>query len=77
MSVDDKKFQEELEKALAHARAVCAEKGEDSPDCANAWDTVEEMRAEVYHQHQNAPRSNFDRYVENNPDAPEARIYDN
>ncbi|MEM0982052.1 MAG: Calvin cycle protein CP12 [Cyanobacteria bacterium P01_H01_bin.58] len=76
MSVDDKKFQEALEKARADARAICAEKGEAAPECAAAWDVVEEMQAEVSHQHQAPTPSNFDKYVEENPDAPEARIYE-
>lgn len=76
MSVDDKQFQNELEKARAQARAICAEKGENSPDCAAAWDAVEEMQAEVSHQHQQPAPSNFEQYVEDNPDAPEARVYE-
>ncbi|NJN19965.1 MAG: hypothetical protein HC812_00570 [Leptolyngbya sp. RL_3_1] len=76
MSVDSQQFQDELEKARAQARSVCAEKGEGSPECAAAWDAVEEMQAEVSHQHQAPKKSNFDQYVEDNPDAPEARIYE-
>lgn len=76
MSVDDKKFQEELESARAYARSVCADKGKDSSECAAAWDAVEEMQAEVSHQHQVPSKTSFDKYVEENPDAPEARIYE-
>jgi hypothetical protein len=76
MSVDDKQFQAELEKAREYARAVCAEKGESSPECASAWDAVEEMQAEVSHQHQKPKQTSFDKYLEENPDAPEARIYE-
>ncbi|MEM6838374.1 MAG: Calvin cycle protein CP12 [Cyanobacteria bacterium P01_C01_bin.120] len=76
MSVDSKEFHEELEKARSYARSICAEKGESSAECAAAWDAVEEMQAEVSHQHQKPEKSNFDKYVEENPDAPEARIYE-
>ncbi|MGF1522600.1 MAG: CP12 domain-containing protein [Leptolyngbyaceae cyanobacterium] len=76
MSVDDKQFHDELEKARSYARSICAEKGEKSPECAAAWDAVEEMQAEISHQHQEPEKTNFDQYVEANPDAPEARIYE-
>jgi len=76
MSVDSKEFHDKLEQARADARAICAEKGENSPDCAAAWDVVEEMQAEVSHQHQGPEKTNFDKYVEDNPEAPEARMYE-
>ncbi|HEY9887128.1 MAG TPA: Calvin cycle protein CP12 [Candidatus Obscuribacterales bacterium] len=76
MSVDSKEFHEELEKARAEARSICEEKGEGSPECAAAWDAVEEMQAEVSHQHQAPAPTNFDKYLEENPDAPEARMYE-
>ena len=76
MSVDSKQFHDELEKARAQARSICAEKGTESAECAAAWDAVEEMQAEVSHQHQEPEKSNFDQYLEENPDAPEARIYE-
>jgi hypothetical protein len=34
------------------------------------------MQAEVSHQHEKPAKSNFDQYVEENPDAPEARMYE-
>ncbi len=76
MSVDSKEFHDKLEQARADARAICADKGDSSPECAAAWDVVEEMQAEVSHQHQAPEKSSFDKYVEENPDAPEARIYE-
>ena len=76
MSVDSKEFHDKLEKARADARAICADKGESSSECAAAWDVVEEMQAEVSHQHEKPEKSSFDKYVEENPDAPEARIYE-
>jgi hypothetical protein len=76
MSVDSKEFHDKLEKARAEARAICTEQGEDSPECAAAWDVVEEMQAEISHQHQTPAPTNFDKYVEENPEAPEARMYE-
>lgn len=76
MSVDDKKFNEELEKAIDFAHQVTAEKGETSSEAAAAWDVVEEMRAEVSHQHQKPKKTGFDQYLEENPEAIEGLMYD-
>ncbi len=38
---------ENIQKALENARAICAKKGAKSPECAAAWDTVEELQAEA------------------------------
>jgi len=45
----------EIIKARDIARAVCAEKGGNSPDCAAAWDIVEELQAELAHQRAKKP----------------------
>ncbi|QQE64094.1 hypothetical protein GFS31_07720 [Leptolyngbya sp. BL0902] len=76
MSVDSKEFNEELQKAIDYAHQVTAEKGETSPEAAAAWDAVEEMRAEVSHQHQKPKQTGFDKYLEENPDAIEGLMYD-
>jgi len=76
MSVDDKAFKEELDKAIDYAHKITAEKGEGSPEAAAAWDAVEEMRAEVSHQHQTPQKTGFDKYLEENPDAIEGLMYD-
>jgi CBS domain-containing protein len=72
-------LEQRIQAAIAHARSVCAEKGSTSPECAVAWDEVEELNAEAAHQkaeltHQK--RTPFEEYCEENPDALEARIYD-
>jgi signal-transduction protein with cAMP-binding, CBS, and nucleotidyltransferase domain len=70
-------LEEEIQKALANARAICAEKGASSPECAAAWDILEELQAESAHQRAKKPeKSYFEEYCEENPDAVEARIYD-
>ena len=70
-------LEQEIEKARTNARAICAEKGATSPECAAAWDIVEELQAEAAHQRAEKPqKSYFEEYCEENPDAFEARIYD-
>jgi CBS domain-containing protein len=68
---------ENIHKALENARAICAKKGAKSPECAAAWDTVEELQAEAAHQRaKKLEKSHFDEYCEENPDAFESRVYD-
>jgi hypothetical protein len=70
-------IQEQIEKELENARAVCSTDGASSGDCAAAWDAVEELQAEAAHQKQNHPEQNsLERYCEDNPDAAECRLYD-
>lgn len=72
-----KQFESELEKAVKEARAICAEKGATSKECAAAWDAVEELQAEASHQRAMKPvKSAFEEYCEENPEADEARVYD-
>ncbi|MBR8828044.1 MAG: CBS domain-containing protein [Gomphosphaeria aponina SAG 52.96 = DSM 107014] len=70
-------LEDEIQKALKTARAVCAQKGPTSPDCAAAWDIVEELQAELAHQKAQKPeKTYFQEYCEDFPDALEARMYD-
>ncbi len=46
----EKLLEEEIEKAIAHAREECHNKGNTSQECAVAWDVVEELQAEAAHQ---------------------------
>lgn len=50
-------IEDEIESARDEARAICAEKGNDSPECAVAWDVVEELQAEASHQRKKAQLS--------------------
>lgn len=73
MSNIDDKIQQERE----NAKTVCSTEGSDSGDCAAAWDAVEELQAEASHQRQKqTPKSNFEQYCDDNPDAVECRVYD-
>ncbi|MBZ8180098.1 CBS domain-containing protein [Oscillatoria salina IIICB1] len=68
---------QEIEKAVIEARAICQEKGATSPECAAAWDIVEELQAEAAHQRAQKPeKTYFEEYCEENPDAFESRMYD-
>jgi CBS domain-containing protein len=70
-------LEEEITKARDAARSVCAEKGATSPECASAWDIVEELQAELAHQRAKKPaQTYFEEYCEENPEALEARVYD-
>ena len=70
-------IEDEIEAAREDARAICAAKGETSPDCATAWDVVEELQAEASHQRAKKQGTNsLQSYCEANPNALECRIYE-
>ncbi|MGD1902836.1 MAG: CP12 domain-containing protein [Geitlerinemataceae cyanobacterium] len=71
------KLSERIAAATAEARRITKEKGASSRESAIAWDTVEELQAEAAHQ-TDAPltKTAFEMYCEENPSAPEARMYD-
>lgn len=70
-------LEQEIEKAILQARAICTEKGATSKDCAVAWDIVEELQAEASHQRAiKLEKTAFELYCEQNPEAAEARIYE-
>lgn len=66
----------EIQKAIENARAVCAEKGAASKECAVAWEVVEELQAEASHQQARTHKSAFEEYCEEFPEALESRMYD-
>jgi CBS domain-containing protein len=70
-------IEDQIEAARDEARAICEEKGATSPDCAAAWDVVEELQAEAAHQRQQkSDKTTFQAYCEANPDAEECRLYE-
>lgn len=70
-------LEDEIRKAVEEARAVCAEKGPTSKECAAAWDIVEELQAEAAHQRAEKPsQTAFEEYCEEYPEALESRMYD-
>ena len=70
-------FQEQIIEARDNARAICAEKGATSSECAAAWDVVEELQAEAAHQKATRiEKTHFEEFCEEYPDALESRMYD-
>ncbi len=70
-------IEDEIEVALQEARSICKEKGETNPDCAAAWDVVEELQAEIADQKASKKATTpFAQYCSDNPNAPECRIYE-
>ncbi|MFP4297866.1 MAG: CP12 domain-containing protein [Spirulinaceae cyanobacterium] len=70
-------LEDKIIEARDSARQICAEKGPTSPECAAAWDIVEELQAEAAHRrNQRLEKTHFEEYCEDYPDALEARMYD-
>jgi hypothetical protein len=65
---------DKIEQERANAHAVCDAKGADSPECAAAFDALEEVQAAAAHKP--AAKTNFEKYCGDNPDAVECRIYE-
>lgn len=73
------KLDNTFEAALEHARRLTEMFGTSNPEVAIAWETVEELQSARIRsiQLQTAtPKAAFLRYCEENPDALEARLYD-
>ena len=70
-------IEDRIEVAREEARAICAAKGATSPECAAAWDQVEELQAAAAHKRQEKKSMNsLEAYCAENPDAEECRIYE-
>lgn len=71
-------MEDTIKQAITEARSISATKGASSKEAAAAWDIVEELQAEAAHQRNKKPeRTAFEIYCEQNPEAIEARVYDN
>jgi len=70
-------IQEKIQQELKEAREVCSITGANSPECAAAYDAVEELQAEASHQRDSKPAKNsLQQYCDDNPDAAECRLYE-
>lgn len=70
-------IEDEIEVAREEARRICDQRGPTSPECAAAWDVVEELQATASDQRRKEDsKTAFNTYCEENPDAPECRIYE-
>jgi hypothetical protein len=71
-------IQQQIEQERQEARTACDLNGAESPECAAAWDAVEELQAEAAHQRDKEPTKNaLQQYCDANPEADECRVYDN
>ena len=68
-------LEEQLPSMLEQARIACSMNGAFSSECAAAWDAVEEVQAATADRRLH-PKTSFDRYCDERPDALECRIYD-
>jgi len=52
-TTEHSQIEEQIQEEIEQARATCDVAGGNSPECAAAWDAVEELQAEASHQRQN------------------------
>lgn len=70
-------IQEQINQELKQAREVCDTEGNDSGNCAAAWDAVEELQAEASHRKEKkSGQTSLEKYCDENPEADECRIYE-
>lgn len=69
-------IQDQIEQEREQARAVCDTSGNNSAECAAAWDAVEELQAEASHQRIKKPKNSLEQYCDANPEADECRVYE-
>ncbi|WP_414624715.1 CP12 domain-containing protein [Calothrix sp. CCY 0018] len=70
-------LEQELQDAIQKARIACSETSPRSEECAIAWDIVDELQAEIAHQEaKRIPKTAFEEYCEEFPEAMETRMYD-
>ncbi|PHJ60611.1 CBS domain-containing protein [Nostoc linckia z18] len=63
-------LEQQLQDEIKKARAVCAQKGIHSEECAAAWDVIEELQAEIAHQRsQKVMKTAFEEYCDEYPEA--------
>ena len=65
-----------IAQALEEARTACQTAGDNSSECAVAWDIVEELQAERSHREMAMQRNSLDVYCIEHPEAVECLIYD-
>lgn len=70
-------IEEKIESARQNARKICSEQGDTHPECAAAWDIVEELQAEASHQrNQPEEKTDLQKYCEDNPGSLECKLFD-
>jgi hypothetical protein len=72
-----KTLDEVIKESITEARAACEVNGNQSQECAVAWDIVEELQAERSHRKQTTQiKTSLDHYCYLHPEALECRLYD-
>jgi CBS domain-containing protein len=62
-------LEQEIQKAIANAQAICAEKGLRSKECNAAWDIVDSLQSEAAHQRaEKLEKTAFEEYCEEYPE---------
>lgn len=68
-------LEQQLQDEIRKARAICAQKGIHSEECAAAWDAIEEIQAEIAHQRADkVAKTALEEYYDEYPEA--KGIYD-
>ncbi len=71
-------LEQEIQKAVKNARAICADKGNTARECSAAWQLVVELQAEAAHQQaKKLKKTALEEYVEEYPEARETLMLDN
>lgn len=70
-------LEQRIQDAIAEAHLISQQYGADSQQSIALWDIVEELQAEAGHQRDaHVGHTSLTDYCDDNPDAPEARVYD-
>jgi len=70
-------LEQRIEEAIAEAHRISEKYGADSKESAAMWDIVEELHTEAGHQRAaHEGHTSLTDYCDENPDAPEAKLYD-
>jgi CP12 domain len=73
-NANDITLAERIEEARKEVAKIRETKGDNSPECAVAADTLEELLAAK--SHQGPVKNSLQQYCEDNPDAAECRLYE-
>lgn len=74
--MSNNEIHEKIQTERTEAREACDVNGATSPECAAAWDAVEELQAEAAHKEEEPEQTSFQKYCSDNPEAVECRIYE-
>lgn len=71
-------WEQTIQAAIDRAQSICAETGATSQACRSVWHEVEALQAEAAHQQaKTLPKTAFEEFCEEFPEAMQARMLDN